>query len=288
MMIPQKLLEQSRDVIGISADDEPVQHNFIIPGLESGDVGIVGAPGGTGKSFLLLEIAMSVALGMALIPGMTVDFVGPVRVLNFEEKRQSLKNRLIWICRYFGVDFPSDRLFVSSLSNSALRLVDANGNVDDEYVSFLKKQAEGVSLLIIDPLRLCHMADENNAGAMAMLMQVLKNIGEETGAGVLVAHHSSKASILNGQGNVQQSVRGSSALVDAARLVITLSRPKKNGESNLLELSWVKINSHPPIEPVTLMRVAGGVLVSAKLEHSIEIISSMKNNKKGDGRVARA
>jgi len=289
-MIPQKLLEQSRDVIDITAGDEPVQHDFIIPGLESGDVGIVGAPGGTGKSFLLLEIAMSVALGGTLIPGLTVDCAGPVRVLNFEEKRQALKNRLIWICRYFGVDFPSDRLFVSSLSSSALKLVDGNGNVNDEYVDFLKKQAESMSLLVIDPLRMCHMADENNAGAMAMLMQVLKNVGEETGAGVLVAHHSSKAAILNGQGNIQQSVRGSSALVDAARLVMTLSRPK-DAENNLLELSWVKINSHPPIDPVTLTRVAGGVLVSARLEHNIEIISDMLRDgdgRKGDDRVARA
>lgn len=286
-MIPQKVLEQAGIVIDIGANDKPSEHNFIIPGLEKGDVGIVAAPGGTGKSFLLLEIAMSVALGATLIPGLTVNYAGPVRVLNFEERLQALKNRLIWICRYFGIDFPSDRLLVSSLSNCTLRLVDRNGNVNREYVSFLKKQAEGMSLLILDPLRMCHFADENDAGAMSALVQVLKDIGEETDAGVLVAHHSSKASILNGQGNVQQSVRGSSALVDAARLVITLSRPK-NGESNLLELSWVKINSHPPIEPVTLMRVAGGVLVSAKLEHSIEIISSMKNNKKGDGRVARA
>lgn len=286
-MIPQKVLEQAGIVIDIGANDEPSEHNFIIPGLEKGDVGIVAAPGGTGKSFLLLEIAMSVALGVTLIPGLTVNYAGYVRVLNFEERLQALKNRLIWICRYFDVDFPSDRLLVSSLSNCTLRLVDRNGNVNREYVSFLKKQAEGMSLLILDPLRMCHFADENDAGAMSALVQVLKDIGEETDAGVLVAHHSSKASILNGQGNVQQSVRGSSALVDAARLVITLSRPK-NGESNLLELSWVKINSHPPIEPVTLMRVAGGVLVSAKLEHSIEIISSMKNNKKGDGRVARA
>lgn len=286
-MIPQKVLEQAGIVIDIGANDEPSEHNFIIPGLEKGDVGIVAAPGGTGKSFLLLEIAMSVALGVTLIPGLTVNYAGYVRVLNFEERLQALKNRLIWICRYFGVDFPSDRLLVSSLSNCTLRLVDRNGNVNREYVSFLKKQAEGMSLLILDPLRMCHFADENDAGAMSALVQVLKDIGEETDAGVLVAHHSSKSSILNGQGNVQQSVRGSSALVDAARLVITLSRPK-NGESNLLELSWVKINSHPPIEPVTLMRVAGGVLVSAKLEHSIEIISSMKNNKKGDGRVARA
>ena len=286
-MIPQKVLEQAGIVIDIGANDEPSEHNFIIPGLEKGDVGIVAAPGGTGKSFLLLEIAMSVALGVTLIPGLTVNYAGPVRVLNFEERLQALKNRLIWICRYFDVDFPSDRLLVSSLSNCTLRLVDRNGNVNREYVSFLKKQAEGMSLLILDPLRMCHFADENDAGAMSALVQVLKDIGEETDAGVLVAHHSSKASILNGQGNVQQSVRGSSALVDAARLVITLSRPK-NGESNLLELSWVKINSHPPIEPVTLMRVSGGVLVSAKLEHSIEIISSMKNNKKGDGRVARA
>jgi len=150
-----------------------------------------------------------------------------------------------------------------------------------------------MSLLILDPLRMCHFADENDAGAMSALVQVLKDIGEETDAGVLVAHHSSKSSNLNGQGNSQQSVRGSSALVDAARLVITLSKPTrshddKNSGNNKLELSWVKLNSHPPIEPVTLMRVAGGVLVSAKLEHSIEIISSMKNNKKGDGRVARA
>lgn len=283
-MIPQKVLEQAGIVIDIGANDEPSEHNFIIPGLEKGDVGIVAAPGGTGKSFLLLEIAMSVALGVTLIPGLTVNYAGPVRVLNFEERLQALKNRLIWICRYFDVDFPSDRLLVSSLSNCTLRLVDRNGNVNREYVSFLKKQAEGMSLLILDPLRMCHFADENDAGAMSALVQVLKDVGEETDAGVLVAHHSSKSSILNGQGNSQQSVRGSSALVDAARLVITLSKPTrshddKNSGNNKLELSWVKLNSHPPIEPVTLIRATGGVLASENFELSWQAISRMSGKK---------
>jgi hypothetical protein len=58
--------------------------------------------------------------------------------------------------------------------------------------------------------------------------------------------------------------------VDAARLVMTLSRPK-DADGNLLELSWVKINSHPPIKPVILTRVTGGVLMSVDLpEFSIE------------------
>lgn len=270
-MIPQILKDRlGRMVVADGRDELPEQDDFVIPGLESGDVGIVAAPGGTGKSFLLLEIAFSVALGETLLCGVTVKNAGKVRLLNFEEKEKTLRQRMIWICRNFKCEFPVENLFVSSLSNCVFPLLNRFGKVNTEYVDALKKQAEGMSLLILDPLRMCHQADENDAGVMATLMQVLKDVGESTGAGVLVAHHSSKASILNGQGNTQQSVRGSSALVDAARLVMTLSRPK-DADGNLLELSWVKINSHPPIKPVILTRVTGGVLMSVDLpEFSIE------------------
>jgi len=265
-MISENLQSRLGKIITVSKNDElPEFDDFIIPGLESGDVGIVAAPGGTGKSFLLLEIAFSVALGQTLLKGLVVRNAGRVRLLNFEEKEKTLRHRMIWVCRNFKCEFPAENIFVSSLSNCTFPLLGKSGEINTEYVDILKKQADGMSLLILDPLRMCHQSDENDAGAMSTLVQVLKDVGETTGAGVLVAHHSSKASILSGQGNTQQSVRGSSALVDAARLVITLSKPK-DVDSNLLELSWVKINSHPPIETVSLSRSAGGVLVSTGID----------------------
>lgn len=262
-MIPQKLLDRLGRIIRVSKDDAISSHsdNFIIPGLESGDVGIIAAPGGTGKSFLILEIAFSVALGKTFIEGLDVRNKGRVRVLNFEEKERILRDRMIWICRTFDCQFPEENLFVSSLSGCTITLVDRNGRINDEYVDLLKKQAENMTLLMVDPLRMCHMADENDAGAMSTMIQVLKDIGEETGAGIILSHHSSKAAVLSGQGNIQQSVRGSSALVDAARLVMTLSKSSKDKDNKTLELSWAKINSHPPINPVKLVRTRGGVLI---------------------------
>lgn len=237
------------------------QPEWIFPGLRAGQVGLLTAPGGTGKSFLLLEIAFSVASGEPMVNGLIPGAAGPVRVLNFEDDEFDLENRGNSILREFADVEPGENLFVSALSGYSLGLVDGRGGVSDEDVKWLKKQCDGMRLLILDPLSHCHCADENSAPMMSKLVQVLKGVGRETGTGILIAHHTAKAAALNGQTDLQQSARGSSALVDAARVVLTLSKPKDEDNGYALELTWAKLNGHAPIQPKRLRRQPTGVLV---------------------------
>ncbi len=266
------IVKRKASVVHFTKGKRMEQADYIIPGLRAGQVGLVSAPGGTGKTFLLLEIAFSVASGKELINGIKPAAAGPVRVLNFEEDEFELECRgnVIWDT-WPDLDL-SGKLSVVCMNGVSLQLLTVHGKTRVDDLNWLLEVAKGMRLLILDPLRHVHMADENNAAMMAALMQILKYVAQETGCGILVAHHTSKAAVLNGQGDVQQSVRGSSALVDAARLVMTLAKPKGAG-AGILELNWAKLNGHAPIQPVTLKRATGGVLVSIDdcCEFSIEV-----------------
>ncbi len=251
--------------INFSRDEEIRQPEWIIPGLRAGQVALVTAPGGTGKSFLLLEIAMSVASGTTLLPGLEVKTAGKVCLLNFEDDSFDIRQRGNAILRYFlDLDPSPENLYVASMSGHTLSLLDGRGDINDEDVKWLKEQCQGMRLLILDPLSHLHTADENSASQMSKLVQVLKGIGRETGTGIMISHHTGKAAALNGQGDLQQSARGSSALVDASRIVMTLHRPK-DADSYSLELTWAKLNGVAPIAPMRLRRTCSGVLAEEEM-----------------------
>ena len=246
--------------IRFDRDAEIKKPEWVLPGLRGGQVGLVTAPGGTGKSYLLLEIAMSVAAGKTLIPGLDVAYAGKVGLLNFEDDEFDIQQRGNAILRYFSDIEPAENLFVASMVGETLNLLDSRGEVMHGAVKWLQGQCEGMRLVVLDPLSHIHTADENSASQMSRLVQVLKNVGQATGTAILVAHHTGKNAVLNGQGGLQQSARGSSALVDASRVVITMERPK-NSDSYSLLLTWAKINGVAPIRPVALKRLLSGVLV---------------------------
>lgn len=243
--------------------EEIRQPEWIIPGLRAGQVALVTAPGGTGKSFLLLEIAMSVASGQTLIPGLEVKSAGKVCLLNFEDDNLDIRQRGNAILRHFlHLDPSPENLYVASMSGHTLSLLDGRGEINEEDVLWLKEQCKDMRLVVLDPLSHLHTADENSASQMSKLIQVLKGIGRETGTGIMISHHTGKAAALNGQGDLQQSARGSSALVDASRIVMTLHRPK-DADSYSLVLTWAKMNGCAPIAPVRLRRTGSGVLVES-------------------------
>lgn len=251
--------------IDFNRDEEIKQPEWIIPGLRAGQVALVTAPGGTGKSYLLLEIAMSVASGQTLLPGLEVKSAGKVCLLNFEDDNLDIRQRGNAILRHFmDLDPSPENLYVASMSGQTLSLLNSHGGVNNEDVKWLKEQCQGMRLMVLDPLSHLHTADENSASQMSKLIQVLKGIGQETGTGIIIAHHTGKAAALNGQGDLQQSARGSSALVDAARIVMTLHRPK-DADSYSLELTWAKLNGVAPIAPMRLRRTCSGVLVEEEM-----------------------
>lgn len=76
------------------------------PWLERGKAGMVAAPGGTGKTTALLQLAVSVASGTPWLDTFEVpnEAVGPVCVALSETDDRNLQRRLIQIVRHKGID----------------------------------------------------------------------------------------------------------------------------------------------------------------------------------------
>lgn len=261
-VLPVVDISKGRKLASISRD-------FVLPGLPAGKLAVISAPGGTGKSFLLLELALSVAAGEPIVAGIVPDAAGPTRYISFEEDEVDIRNRLTALFQTFPISPPVETFFCSALEGGNLPLVQ-NGEKNEEAVEYLEGICEGMRLVILDPLSRLHESDENSNSEMKKLMQVIISTARKTRCAIVVAHHTSKSAVLNGQGGLQQSARGASCLVDDPRLVCTLSRSQnkksqyedEEDDDQRLVLTWAKMNGCKPIKPMELVRTPSGVIVA--------------------------
>ncbi len=261
-------------VVDISRKLASIPKDFVLPGLPAGKLAVMSAPGGTGKSFLLLELALSVAAGEPVVAGIAPSAAGPVRYVSFEEDEIDIHNRLVALFQTFStISPPVETFFCSALEGENLPLL-KNDEKNEEAVEYLENICEGMRLVVLDPLSRLHESDENSNSEMKKLMQVLIFIARKTRCAIVVAHHTSKSAVLNGQGGLQQSARGASCLVDDPRLVLTLSRKstpldkksqyedENEDDDQRLVLTWAKMNGCRPIKPMELVRTPSGVIVA--------------------------
>lgn len=250
-----------------------------LPGLRKGRVGLISASGSTGKSFFCLQLAMaSAAGGIALFGTRLPLFEERIRVAYIigEEDTKDIDRRILSICAYYKKMFNHrDDVWKPMLEN--LRLIPMQAHPPCVFdpkgptngLARIEKLCDDFhpELLIIDPLCHFHRADENNNGEMTHVMQLFTQIAAVKNCAVLICHHMGKGSILSGQGALQQATRGASAIVDAARWVMSMTKPIKGGEKDLktedgkkVLVAFPKLNNCAPIEPFTLYRGPGGVL----------------------------
>ncbi|WNB76010.1 AAA family ATPase [Methylomonas koyamae] len=83
-------------------------------------------------------------------------------------------------------------------------------------------EIENLGLIVVEPLARLHDSNENDSVEMTRVVELLEHLSTTTGATVVVAHHTNKAANLNGGRNAAAS-RGSSAVVDGCRLVFQMS-----------------------------------------------------------------
>jgi RecA-family ATPase len=267
--------------------------DYVLPGLPAGTVGLLVGPGGMGKTMLELQLAVLLSAGLAgRDPLLGLDqaalgFDEPRKVVMVaaEEPLEVLWTRLHAIVRSLelrdvlpdGVtwnDFLErlkNHLSLFSLAGTKRLTLLSTELEPTEAVEELIRTAEGARLVIVDPLRQLHLADENASGPMSAVMSVFKRVASQTGAAVLVAHHSSRASSTQGYGDTADASRGSTALKDDARWQVNLmpaSRDllKKFGVSGAddgqyVSLADAKGNYAARRAPVLLKRTAGGVLI---------------------------
>jgi hypothetical protein len=187
----------------LSIASAPLQH-WLVEGLWSEQaVGILGGEPKCYKSFLALDLAVSVASGAPCLRRFAVQRSGSVLLFPAEDSLAVVRQRLEGICSAAGVSFQS--LAVEVITAPTLRL---DTPKDRERLSNTV-QARQPCLLILDPLIRLHRLDENDASQIAVLLSYLRQLQRAFHVAVLVVHHARKDANAARPG---QALRGSSEL----------------------------------------------------------------------------
>lgn len=180
------------------------QTQWLIEGLWADQaVGILGGEPKCCKSFLALDIAVSVASGRPCLRQYSVPRSGKVLLFPAEDSLPVVRQRLEGIASVAQVAF--DSLLVEVITAPSLRL---DTSPDRQRLSNTVQQLQP-RLLILDPLIRLHRVDENDATQIAALLSFLRQLQRQFQLAVLLVHHARKDSNSSRPG---QALRGSSEL----------------------------------------------------------------------------
>jgi hypothetical protein len=149
-------------------------------------VGIIGGPPRAYKSWLALDMAVSVASGSPCLGVFPVRCSGPVLIYAAEDSESSLRSRLESLARNRQIDF--SHLDVRVITSDLLRL----DLPDDQRRLEATIALHQPKLLIIDPLVRIHGADENASGPMAALLGYFRALQRKNAVSIILIHHSGK------------------------------------------------------------------------------------------------
>jgi hypothetical protein len=261
-------------------------YDYVLPGMLSASVAMLAAPGGTGKTLLLMQAAISIAArdhDVSFFGGAwdAPDGRGGVTLLLGEDQGIILRNRLRHIGRFVGRDVMRDAsrfIDLRSWAGIAPRLIGPKGEVGRHELAWrdvITRLVYGQRLSVLDTVSRFHAADENSNGEMTQLIQILEGIVRETGCAIIIPHHTGKLATLKGLGAAQQAARGASSLTDSPRWqanILGLSEAEAEQFAIPVQERWryvrltvPKCNAGPRPSDIWLQRGDGGVLRQAQL-----------------------
>jgi hypothetical protein len=167
-------------------------------------VGIIGGAPKSLKTWMALEMAVSVASGSACLATYDVPSPGPVLLYAAEDSESALRLRLESLAQHHALSLAS--LDIRVITTETLRL---DRTADQERLEATVELHRPV-LLILDPLVRLHAIDENAAGEIATLLGYLRLLQRKTGAAIALVHHAKKN--VSANGGAGYSLRGSSDL----------------------------------------------------------------------------
>jgi hypothetical protein len=233
------------EVVPIGAIDLEDSTQWLIEGLWTEEaVGIVSGQPKLGKTWLALDLALSVATGTPALEKYPVPRPGPVLIFAAEDPPKALRSRLEGLCARRNLQIGS--VPVNLILASSLRL----DTFEDQA-----RLAETVArhrprLLVLDPFVRLHRIDENSALEVSGVLAYLRQLQREEHVAILVVHHSRKAGAESSQAGL--SLRGSSDFYAWGDAYLYLRRRKSN-----LEMV-VEHRNAPRPDPVELvLRVDG-------------------------------
>jgi hypothetical protein len=255
--------ESPLPVARIAELDEPDQtRRWLVDGLWSrAAVGIIGGAPKCKKSWLGLDLAVSVASGTPCLGAFDVLEPGPALLYMAEDDARTVKGRVAGICRHR--ELPLAELDVHLITAPSLRL---DREADCRRLASVVAEL-APRILVLDPFVRLHRLDENDAGHISGLLAYLRELQREHDLAVVVVHHARKNGSAASSG---QNLRGSGdfhAWVDSSLYL----RSKRDHL-----LLGVEHRSAPAIEPLVID------LVGDEGELHLEIVGAVADDGQDD------
>jgi putative DNA primase/helicase len=228
----------SETTIRSFADVDEISPDYVwAPFIQSGQVTILCARGGTGKSMLAVDVTARVTTGADMPDGSAGQSPANVVYVSLEDSPEfALKARL----RHAGADL--SRVYDASefdgrpfdIVRDISRLYEVSADVAPALIVIdTLSAASPVSLTAVKPVR-------------TLIVGPLLALAAQTGSAVLLIHHLTKA----GQ------MAGSQALMDSVRQVLAVTPAKT--DSRVKVLSIVKTNIGSAVAPSASYRIVDG------------------------------
>ena len=186
---------------GDSRAEENAQRWLVEELWGASSVGVIGGAPKCAKTWLGLDMALSVATGTACLGKYAVPEPGPVLVYLAEDALPVVRERIEGMARHRGLDLAGVEIHV--ITAPVLRL-DRDRDRTRLWETTRRLRPR---LLLLDPLVRLHGIDENHAGEVAELLAYFRSLQRQLDLSVLLVHHTRK----NAAGGVAagQGLRGS-------------------------------------------------------------------------------
>jgi hypothetical protein len=246
---------------------------FIKGVLPRAVLGVLFGESGAGKSFMVLDMAMSIARGAQWRDRKVCQ--GRVTYI-IAEGRGGFTPRLLAYEIQHGVDLSTVPF------NAITDVPDFLHKTDHVALADQINADGGADLIIVDTLaQTTPGADENGGKDMGLALSHCRQLADSTGAMVLLIHHAGK--------DLSRGARGWSGVKAAADVELCVERPE-GVNARLLTVTKLKDGSDYAQFPFKLMTVPlghdpdGDIFDSCVIEHSYEAVI---RERKGAGKVQR-
>lgn len=228
-----------------------VPHRWLVRDLWSHQaVGVIGGPPKCCKTWLGLDLAVSVASGTDCLGQFQVENSGPVLVYLAEDSLTTVHQRIEAIAKHRLLELASIDLYLVNAPRLRLDDLDDRRRLQATLTRFQP------TLLLLDPLVRLHQLDENSSADISRLLGFLRELQRRFKLAVAIVHHMAKRT--NAQ--LGQALRGSGdihAWADSSAYIL-----RKNDHFKLV----VEHRAAASPDPLTLELVQATDGIGAHLE----------------------
>ncbi len=204
--------------------------------LHQGSKMVLASSSKAGKTWMLLDLAMSVATGKPWIKFPTTQ--GRVLFLNFEIQRAFIRSRIEALQQHKQVGCLGD-LDIWNLRGHLMEF-------ERMAAEIVRQTADrAYSLIVLDPIyKALGGADENGSGTVGSLCNQLERISHHTGAAVVFAHHFPKGN--QSKKSAIDRLSGSGVFARDADSIITLTE-QETEDCYAMEFTLRNFKAMPPL-----------------------------------------